>query len=236
MSGGYPCINWDGISSTVQRVVYILKTGEDPGKKFVRATCKNKLCVNPDHLELRHTTMDPILGDERIERDKIRFAKYVNKKGDDDCWLWTGHTNGKVGLFYSQGRGYQAHRFSYVIANGQIPAGLIIRHKCDTPLCTNPNHLELGSHKDNVQDMHSRGRANHQKPDYKPWQHRHPELIKRGEDHHRSKLTDEQAKAARILYDQGMTQIQIGKIFNVSNSTISLLVRNDRYNIPEAKP
>lgn len=236
MSSGYPCINWDGKSTTVQRIVYMLKTGEDPGKKFVRATCKNKLCMNPEHLELRHTTMDPIVGEARKRSDETRFWKSIVKKEPHECWLWTGHTNGTYGLIFIQGKGIQTHRYSYALAHGEIPAGLIVRHKCDVPLCANPEHLELGSHKDNVKDMFDRGRAASQKPGYKPWQCKHPELTIKGEAHHRAKLTNEQAKAARVMYESGMTQIEIGKILNVSNSTISLLVRGDRYSIPKAKP
>lgn len=235
-SGGYPIIRWNKKSTTVARVIYQLTHGEDAGKKFIRQTCNNKMCVRPDHLYLHYTTLNPITGNERLERDKIRFAKYVAPPDENGCTLWTGHTNGQYGLFHSQGNGGSAHRYAYMFKHGKIGPEFVVRHKCDVRLCVNVDHLVLGTHKDNNRDMYERGRAPTQQPDYMPWQHKHPELVVKGAEHHRSKLTNDQAKAARILYGQGMTQTEIGKLFNVSNSTISLLVNGNRYDIPEAKP
>ena len=55
---------------------------------------------------------------------------------------------------------FKAHRVSYEMANGPIPDGLIIRHKCDNPNCVNPKHLESGTQKDNMLDASFRGRIN----------------------------------------------------------------------------
>jgi hypothetical protein len=52
----------------------------------------------------------------------------------------------------------RAHRAAWILANGPVPEGLIVRHKCDNPLCVNVGHLELGTFKDNTNDMISRGR------------------------------------------------------------------------------
>lgn len=68
------------------------------------------------------------------------------------CWLWTGSLTP---------RGYgnnSAHRHSYEAHKGAIPNGLVIRHKCDQPSCVNPDHLEIGTHQDNVDDKMRRGR------------------------------------------------------------------------------
>ena len=51
-----------------------------------------------------------------------------------------------------------AHRFSYVLHNGPVPEDMVVMHLCDTPLCVNPEHLRLGTQKDNLQDMYSKRR------------------------------------------------------------------------------
>jgi hypothetical protein len=50
------------------------------------------------------------------------------------------------------------HRVMYALVNGPIPPGKMVRHSCDNPPCCNPEHLLLGTAKDNAQDALSRGR------------------------------------------------------------------------------
>lgn len=90
-----------------------------------------------------------------------RFWKYVDKKGVDDCWEWTGAktSNGGYGqLTLPKHNVQRAHRLSYFLANGYLDTKLFIRHKCDNPSCVNPNHLVEGTHQDNMNDMVERGR------------------------------------------------------------------------------
>ena len=94
---------------------------------------------------------------------KERFWEKVDKKDDDQCWLWKGSSNGIYGKLTINGKSISAHRLSYEIHFGEIPDGegyhgTCVLHKCDTPLCANPNHLFLGSNLDNVQDMCKKGR------------------------------------------------------------------------------
>lgn len=77
------------------------------------------------------------------------------------CWEWCGSrfsSKMDYGRFVFKGENYKAHRAAYEAWVGPIPEGLVVRHKCDNPPCINPDHLELGTHKDNVRDMMERGR------------------------------------------------------------------------------
>lgn len=72
------------------------------------------------------------------------------------CWIFTGacdkHGYGTLSTGWKKSP-IKAYRASYLIHIGEIPKGLVVRHKCDTPSCVNPNHLELGTQRDNVRDM-----------------------------------------------------------------------------------
>lgn len=90
-----------------------------------------------------------------------RFWKNVEREGPDDCWLWSGNSNGVYGLLYRHphdGGRTGAHRFSYEMHHGPIPEGMLVLHKCDTPLCVNPAHLRVGTPKENMADMDAKGR------------------------------------------------------------------------------
>jgi hypothetical protein len=86
-----------------------------------------------------------------------RFWSKVEKS--DECWKWTaGKHNAGYGVFWEKGRFYKAHRWSWERERGPIPDGLNLLHKCDNPACVRPDHLFLGTQKDNVNDMVSKGR------------------------------------------------------------------------------
>lgn len=86
------------------------------------------------------------------------FWNLVNKT--DSCWLFTGskYSNG-YGRFQYNGKRESTHRLSYRISKGKIPKGLFVCHTCDIRDCVNPDHLFLGTCKDNLQDMSKKGRA-----------------------------------------------------------------------------
>jgi hypothetical protein len=89
-----------------------------------------------------------------------RFWAKVDKRGPDECWPWAAAlSNRGYGKFsIPKNRWLLAHRVAWQLTHGLIPEGQIVRHKCDNPLCTNPEHLELGTHQDNSDDMAKRQR------------------------------------------------------------------------------
>lgn len=90
-----------------------------------------------------------------------RLWKRVDRSaGPDACWPWTGSVNPKGYGDLGPGPGERtAHRIAYASTFGAIPPGLCVLHRCDNPPCCNPDHLWLGTHKDNSVDMVRKGRS-----------------------------------------------------------------------------
>lgn len=120
---------------------------------------------------------------------------------DSTCWLWMGCLghNG-YGRLRHDGKVALAHRVAYEIFVGEFDKTKFICHKCDNPRCVNPAHLFCGTHQDNMDDMHQKGRWT--SPNY--GQH--------------LKLT---ASMARIIKADPRNNVQIAKDWEVSRYTIS---------------
>lgn len=117
-----------------------------------------------------------------------RFFEQIDKNGPNGCWLWTGAKyRGGYGHMGMNGKNTKVHRFSYEHFVGPIPAGLIVRHKCDNPCCVNPEHLMTGTHKDNTNDKIARGRFRYG--------------TARGEANGRTKLTVESVMKTKEMWD-----------------------------------
>jgi len=87
-----------------------------------------------------------------------RFWGKVECRGD--CWEWTGSRIWSgYGMFWKDGRYQRAHRVAYELTNGEVPADLFVLHRCDNRGCVNPDHLDIGTHRDNMRDRNERGRT-----------------------------------------------------------------------------
>lgn len=88
--------------------------------------------------------------------------RYIDTHGNDTsvCWEWTGSTGGRDGrgTISIDGKKYQAHRVVFELFNGEIADGMVVRHRCDNPICCNPTHLVIGTKSMNTLDMYERDR------------------------------------------------------------------------------
>ncbi len=141
-----------------------------------------------------------------------RFNKYVRKE-PNGCWIWTGGgcSSTGYGTFLIKGDRpiirTPAHRASYELHVGPIQEGMNVCHKCDVRRCVNPDHLFIGTPKDNTQDMISKGR--------KPI----------GSEMKCAKLTEAMIPQI-IAMCRERPQLHVAKELSVSPMTISLIVNN----------
>src|SRR5947207_10424619 len=90
------------------------------------------------------------------DSDTIRFWKFVKKS--DSCWNWISSTWRGYGIFKIGNKTQKTHRVSWMIHYGPIPDGLFCLHHCDNRKCVRPDHLFLGTAKDNTHDAMNKGR------------------------------------------------------------------------------
>lgn len=143
--------------------------------------------------------------------DPKRFWARVAKRGPNDCWEWQGPKH-KNGYGFDRDRRhfgqYYPHRVAYIFANGPVPDGLHVLHRCDNPLCCNPAHLFAGTNDDNIADKVAKQRQ------------------PRGETHGVAKLSSEQVAEIRQRYAQGdIFMRELAEQYGVSRGTISSVIR-----------
>jgi hypothetical protein len=90
----------------------------------------------------------------------IRLMRRVAKADGDACWLWTGSvsTTG-YGTIRAFDRTLSTHVLSYMLHRGDVPDGMHVLHRCDVRLCVRPDHLFLGTHVANMEDMVAKRRV-----------------------------------------------------------------------------
>ncbi len=141
-----------------------------------------------------------------------RFFSHVERIPFSGCWIWDS-TGKRYGKFWLNGRTEKAHRAAWLMFRGSISEGQFICHICDVPCCVNPDHLFIGSPKDNTQDMISKGRDGRVRQ------------MRRGEKSNFAKLTEKQVVAIKtddrlqrvIAADYGITQPAISLIKSGKN-------------------
>lgn len=90
---------------------------------------------------------------------KEKLDHYSIPEPNSGCWLWIGSASLKgYGILHTKNGNKGAHRLSWIENYGDIPVGMFVCHKCDTPACINPEHLFLGTVQDNVDDAKNKGR------------------------------------------------------------------------------
>jgi hypothetical protein len=144
-----------------------------------------------------------------IDRFKTKYT--INEL--TDCHEWHGRPN-DYGRFWYDGKLIGAHRFAYILANGEIPHhesyhGIEVCHTCDNRRCVNPEHLFLGTHKANMHDMCHKGRQL-----YPRWN---------------KKITQEQADTIIQRRASGEKCGLLAIEYNVTHSLISMITNGKWY-------
>lgn len=147
-------------------------------------------------------------GRERKKPKSVRDRYYsmISTRHDSECWRWLHAKNeGGYGLIQIGRTSRFAHRVSWILHRGRIPEGMCVLHRCDNPECTNPKHLFLGTHADNMRDMKEKGRGR--------------SAI--GEESSAAKLTEKMVKEIRAKrQEHGRKYKHLAKEYGVSDVAI----------------
>lgn len=135
--------------------------------------------------------------ENRIEANSVRVT-------ETGCRIWLGTSNGAYGRILVDGKLHYVHRQAAFAAHGPIPEGLVVMHKCHTPLCTEPSHLAYGTQQENIDAKEQSGRT------------------ARGSRNGNSKLTDEMVRSIRA---DPRAQHLVAEELGVHQTLVSLVKR-----------
>ena len=170
-------------------------------------------------------TIHNILQDLKARNSAInRMIKYTPKKSKAECWNWQGHCNKKGYAMLSIGgrKGLYARvsRLAYYFEYGPFDESLKACHTCDNPQCVNPNHIFLGTSKDNTDDMYKKGRESLPPNFY-------------GEEVKTAKLTEEQVLE---IYNSNLNTRELSELYNVSATQIHRILTGKSWAHLNLKP
>lgn len=155
-----------------------------------------------------------------VEQNISAFWARVRKLSKEECWEWQGSFDNKTKFGYGRAvykqKNIRAHRLSWIIENGAIPDNLNVCHKCDNPKCVNPNHLFLGTDKDNVADCIIKGRFT-------------KEI---GEDRYNAKLNEEQVREIRrrhTIRSKVNSGVALAREFGICRTMVDAIVKRIRW-------
>jgi len=196
--------------------------------------CFNTLLVFPN-MKNRTKYCDKICEMQYLDlcrNDNEYLKKEVLKKvifEENGCWNWR-NCNGirKRATWVYKRKHHLATRIVYTIYKGEIQNGMHVLHTCDNPRCVNPDHLFLGTHRDNMQDKVNKNRAG------KGRKLQYPNSIKRGEESLKSKITNSTVHTIRSMAKQGMNNVEIAQLLNTTKGIVSHVVRRKTWkHVPE---
>jgi len=156
------------------------------------------------------------------EKWRSRLMKSVKKNLETGCLEWTGKIDNtgyaRVAL---EKKRMTAHRASFLAHYGHIPAHFLVCHSCDNRKCILPEHLFVGTHKDNMVDAKNKKRLPTGENHFK---RKHPEFQKKGEDLHWTKLTKKQVIMIKELYCLVPNCCEIARFTGLHRKTISDII------------
>ncbi len=175
----------------------------------------------------------------------LRLNGHLPERPEHGCWIFHGAiTDVGYGRLWVNKVRWLAHRFAWTIANGPIPDGKWVLHRCDVRACVRPDHLFLGDHDDNMADMARKGRAAngdrhgaYTKPQSRATGQRngaytHPDKRVRmpGEKNVNAKLTDDMVRLIRERYARGrVTQLEIARDVGVCQTTVRKVIQRETW-------